>query len=128
MAQKKVHSYKVTMKCERCADDVCTALNKLDDNEKEVEVDYKSSTVKVCTSKSVQDVIEVLRTSGMPTEYISTVILGESPKFVGVVSREKLVTPKPNPEIVKVEHKLKNPSTTVQPSISSGSWSPPKQY
>lgn len=124
MPLKNVHAYSVTMKTEKCADDVCSSLYHLDDKEKEIEVDFRSNTVKVCTYQSADKVMSLIKLAGKPTQLISTVTLTD-PRYLDPKQRGERLIPTNQ---VLLNDKLTDPPKNIKPNITSASWTPPKQY
>ncbi|XP_044253870.1 copper transport protein ATX1 [Tribolium madens] len=73
MSSPQTHVYKVAMTCEGCSGAVERVLNKLKDKGVEdVNIDLPGQQVKVKTSLSSQEILDVIKKTGKETEFIQT--------------------------------------------------------
>nr|CAI5835489.1 unnamed protein product [Callosobruchus analis] len=76
MAEVKLHEFKVKMTCEGCSGAVQRVLTKLKDNpDKKVEdfdISLADQSVKVKTSLSANEVLEVIKKTGKEAEFIKS--------------------------------------------------------
>lgn len=69
---EKVHEYKVAMTCESCSGAVQKVLGRLKDKVSNVDINLESQSVKVKTTLSADEILEVIKKTGKQTEYISS--------------------------------------------------------
>ncbi|KAJ3630156.1 hypothetical protein MTP99_011364 [Tenebrio molitor] len=73
MSNIQVHVYKVAMTCEGCSGAVERVLNKLKDKGvQDINIDLPGQQVKVKTSLSSQEILDVIKKTGKDTKFIQT--------------------------------------------------------
>ncbi|XP_030745646.1 copper transport protein ATX1 [Sitophilus oryzae] len=68
----QVHEYRVAMTCEGCSGAVERVLGKHKDKIANVEINLKEQQVKVTTTLSANEVLELIKKTGKNTEYITS--------------------------------------------------------
>ncbi|XP_019865864.1 copper transport protein ATOX1 [Aethina tumida] len=69
----KVHTFKVTMTCEGCSNQIDKVLGKLKGNGvEEVNISLPDQEVKVTTTLTSDEILEIIKKTGKKVEYLNT--------------------------------------------------------